>query len=84
MFESERRKFLTQTGLGLTGIAGLILRAGAQPTPAIVNTEENNRILIQMAPSPKVEITAKGKRVCCNETVNRVGIARRARLRRSN
>jgi protocatechuate 3,4-dioxygenase beta subunit len=61
MFESERRKFLTQTGLGLTGIAGLILRADAQPTPAIVNTEENNRILIQMAPPPKVEITAKGE-----------------------
>ena len=49
MFESERRKFLTQTGLWLTGIAGLILRADARSTPAIVNTEENNRILIQTA-----------------------------------
>jgi hypothetical protein len=61
MFESERRKFLTQTGLGLTGIAGMILRADAQPTPAIVDTEESNRILIQMASPPKVEITAKGE-----------------------
>ena len=49
MFESERRKFLTQTGLWLTGIAGLILRADARSTPAIVNSEENNRILIQTA-----------------------------------
>jgi hypothetical protein len=61
MFESERRKFLTQTGLGLTGIAGLILRADARPTQAIVNTEESDRILIQMAPPPKMEITARGE-----------------------
>jgi catechol 1,2-dioxygenase len=61
MLELERRKFLRHTGLGLTGIAGLVLSADAKPTPAIVNTEENNRILIQMAPPPKVEITSKGE-----------------------
>ena len=61
MFESDRRKFLLHTSLGLAGTAGLILRADAQPTPQIAVAEEANRILIQMAPPPKVDIGAKGE-----------------------
>ena len=61
MFESDRRKFLLHTGLGLAGTAGSILRSDAQPTPQIAVAEEANRILIQMAPPPKVEIGVKGE-----------------------
>lgn len=61
MFDAERRKFLAQSGLGLAGATGLILRADALPTPMIGSAEETNRVLIQMAPPPKVEITPNGE-----------------------
>jgi len=62
MFDANRRKFFERSGLGLAAAgAGLILRADARPTPTIANAEEPNRVLIQMAPPPKVEITAKGE-----------------------
>ncbi|HEY9430160.1 MAG TPA: hypothetical protein VI260_01595 [Blastocatellia bacterium] len=62
MLDATRREFFQRSGLGLAAAgAGLILRADARPTPTIVNAEESNRVLIQMAPPPKVEITAKGE-----------------------
>jgi protocatechuate 3,4-dioxygenase beta subunit len=62
MFDATRREFFQRSGLGLAAAgAGLVLRADARPTPTIVNAEESNRVLIQMAPPPKVEITAKGE-----------------------
>ena len=62
MFDSNRRKFFQQSSLGLAAAgAGLILRADAQPTLALPYAEENNRVLIQMVPPPKVEITPKGE-----------------------
>src|SRR5262249_60253624 len=62
MFAPTRRKFFQRTGPVLAAAgAGLILRADARPTPTIANAEETNRVLIQMAPPPKVEIRAKGE-----------------------
>lgn len=67
MVQSNRRKFLQQSGLGLTSAAaggvgtGFILRADARPTPAIGAEPESNRVLIQMAPPPKVEVTPRSE-----------------------
>ena len=62
MVEANRRKFFQQSSFGLAAVgATLILRDNASPTPTISNTEETNRVLIQMAPPPKVEISAKGE-----------------------
>ena len=62
MFDSKRRRFLQQSGLGLAAAgAGLVLRAEAEPTLALPYAEEKNHVLIQMAPPPKVKITAKGE-----------------------
>ncbi len=67
MVDSNRRKFLQQSALGL-GVAaaggvgaGFILRADAQPTPTISAEPEAHRVLIQMAPPPKVEIAGSGE-----------------------
>jgi protocatechuate 3,4-dioxygenase beta subunit len=63
MVDTKRRKFLQQSALGLTAAAaggigaGLILRADAQPTPTISTEPNSHRVLIQMTPPPKVEIT---------------------------
>jgi catechol 1,2-dioxygenase len=63
MVESNRRKFLQQSTLGLTAAAvggagaGLILRADAEPTRVIAAEPESNRVLIQMGPPPKVDVT---------------------------
>ena len=62
MVDSRRRKFLQQSALGLAAAtaggvgAGFILRADAKPTPMISSEPESHRVLIQMAPPPKVEI----------------------------
>lgn len=52
-----------QTGLGLAGLgsAGLVLRGGTRPTPATVNGDEANRILIQMGTITKDPTPAKGE-----------------------
>lgn len=62
MGHSTRRDFLHQTGLGLTGfgVGALVLGAGLQPTAAIVNGDEANRILIQMGAIPKEAIPPGG------------------------
>lgn len=67
MANSNRRKFLQQSTLGLAATAaggvgaGLILRADARPTPMIATEPESHRVLIQMAPPPKVEITGSSE-----------------------
>jgi catechol 1,2-dioxygenase len=63
MGNSTRRNFLLQTGLGVAGLgaAGLVLRAGTQPTVATVNGDEANRILIQMGAIPKDPVPAKSE-----------------------
>jgi protocatechuate 3,4-dioxygenase beta subunit len=62
MFDANRRKFFGQTSLGLAAAgAGLFLRPDAPPTPTVASAEEANRVLIQLAPPPKAEITAKGE-----------------------
>lgn len=59
MTNSTRRRFLQHSTLGLAATgATLILRGDARPTPAIVSEPENHRVLIQMAPPPKVEIAS--------------------------
>src|SRR5687767_5487753 len=60
MFDSTRRKFLLQTGIGLAtlGTSGLVLRSDAQPTQE-VSRDRLDRILIQMAPMLKEGVTAK-------------------------
>lgn len=59
MSNVKRRTFLQRTGFGLAaaGIGGLVLRADAQPTPA-VSGEEAGRVLIQMGASPKEAVVA--------------------------
>ena len=61
MGKATRRDFLQQTSLGLAGlgVGGLVLGTGTQPTVAIVNGDEANRILIQMGAIPK-EATPPG------------------------
>ena len=63
MGNSTRRNFLVQTGLGVAGLsaAGLVLRAGTQPTVATISGDEANRILIQMGTIPKDPTPAKGE-----------------------
>jgi catechol 1,2-dioxygenase len=62
MVDTNRRIFFQQSSFGLAAVrATLALRADAQPTPTIAQAEENNRVLIQMAAPPKVEITPKGE-----------------------
>jgi hypothetical protein len=59
MFDSTRRKFLQQTGIGLAtiGVSGLVLRSDALPTQD-VSRDQSERVLVQMgarkdiAPSP--------------------------------
>ena len=60
----QRREFLQRSGLGLAaaGVAGLVLRADALPTPAAADAdEEAGRILIQMGPPPKESAKAAGE-----------------------
>lgn len=55
MAERTRRGFLQDSGLGLAmaGAAGLILRADARPTPAVVDAQNaDDRVLIQMGRAP--------------------------------
>lgn len=54
MFDSTRRTFLRQTGLGLAtiGASGLVLRGDAQPTQEVAR-DQTDRILIQMGPISK-------------------------------
>jgi catechol 1,2-dioxygenase len=61
MFDSTRRTFLQQSGIGLAsfGISGLVLCSDAQPTQE-VSREQADRVLIQMGPLPK-EVTAKAE-----------------------
>jgi protocatechuate 3,4-dioxygenase beta subunit len=67
MIDSKRRKFLQQSAIGLTAAAtgglgaGLLLRADAKPTPMISTEPEAHRVLIQMTPPPKMEITASAE-----------------------
>jgi catechol 1,2-dioxygenase len=60
---SKRREFLQRSGVGLAaaGVAGLVLRADAPPTPAAAADEEAGRILIQMGPPPKELVKASGE-----------------------
>lgn len=55
MSEQNRRTFLTSSalaGLGLASSPGtLILRADAQATPTVADTDEAHRVLIQMGPA---------------------------------
>ena len=59
----KRREFLQRSGAGLAaaGVAGLVLRADATPTPASAADEEAGRILIQMGPPPKELARASGE-----------------------
>jgi catechol 1,2-dioxygenase len=62
MVDANRRIFFQQSSFGLAAAgATLFLRDNATPTLTIANAEETNRVLIQMAPPPKVEITPKGE-----------------------
>jgi protocatechuate 3,4-dioxygenase beta subunit len=60
MFDSTRRAFLQQAGIGLAvcSASGLILRSDAQPTQEVTR-DQSNRILIQMGPAQKEAVTAK-------------------------
>ena len=60
MFESTRRSFLRQTGIGLAtiGVSGLTLRSDALPTQ-VVSEEQSKNILIKMGPTPKDMVMAK-------------------------
>jgi len=51
MFDSTRRRFLHQTGIGLAtiGVSGLVLRSDALPTQE-VSRDQSDRIQIQMGP----------------------------------
>jgi len=56
MFDSTRRTFLKQTGVGLAtiGASGLLLRGDAQPTQQ-VSRDQSDRVLIQMGATSKDE-----------------------------
>jgi protocatechuate 3,4-dioxygenase beta subunit len=60
---SKRREFLQQSGLGLAavGVAGLVLRADALPTPAAGADDEAGRVLIQLGPPSKELAKASGE-----------------------
>jgi protocatechuate 3,4-dioxygenase beta subunit len=60
MFDSKRRAFLQQAGIGLAacGVSGLILRSDAQPTQE-VSRDQSDRILIQMGPVQKEAVAPK-------------------------
>ncbi len=60
----QRREFLQRSGMGLAaaGVAGLVLRADALPTPAAADAdEEAGRILIQMGPPAQESAKAAGE-----------------------
>jgi len=54
MFDSTRRRFLQQTGIGLAtvGVSGVILHSDARPTQT-VSQDQSERIMIQMGPTPR-------------------------------
>lgn len=60
MFDSGRRKFLQNSGMGLAavGVSGLVLRSDAQPTQE-VSRDQSQRVLIQMS-SPRREAGGTG------------------------
>jgi len=57
MFDSTRRSFLQQTGIGLAtiGVSGLVLRSDARPTQE-VSRDQADRVLIQMGNGKKEPI----------------------------
>src|SRR3712207_6353339 len=63
IMNSERREFLQRSGWGLAaaGVAGLVLRADALPTPSAGADEEAGRVLIQLGPAPKELASARGE-----------------------
>ena len=65
MFDSNRRKFLGQSAIGLAsiGISGLVLRSDAQPTQE-VKRDQSDRVLIQMGPL--------GKDIAANDALKKV------------
>ena len=60
MFDSTRRSFLQQTGIGLAtiGVSGLVLRSDARPTQE-VSRDQADRVLIQMGTGKKEPIPSK-------------------------
>lgn len=60
MFDSTRRHFLRQTGIGLAtfGVSELILRADALPTQAVSEAQSKN-VLIPMGPTSKETMVTK-------------------------
>lgn len=62
MGKATRRRFLTQSGIGLAGLgaAGIVLRSTVLPTPTIAGGDEANRVLIQLGEIPKDATVAKG------------------------
>ena len=61
MARATRRRFLQHAGLGLAavGTSDLVLRADAQPTPAITNAETTTRVVIQMNAMPKAPLASR-------------------------
>ena len=59
MFDSTRRRFLKQSGIGLAtiGVSGLVLHGDAKPTQQ-VSRDQSDRVLIQMGSGKKDEIQA--------------------------
>lgn len=55
MSEATRRRFLTQSAIGLAsfGAAGFVLHSNMQPTPTLASGDEANRVLIQLGAIPK-------------------------------
>jgi protocatechuate 3,4-dioxygenase beta subunit len=62
MFDSTRRTFLKQTGVGLAtiGASGLLLRSDAQPTQQ-VSRDQSDRVLIQLGSTNKDETPASSE-----------------------
>ena len=62
MFDSTRRTFLKQTGVGLAtiGASGLLLRSDAQPTQQ-VSRDQSDRVLIQLGSTKKDETAASSE-----------------------
>ncbi len=62
MFDSTRRTFLKQTGVGLAtiGASGLLLRSDAQPTQQ-VSRDQSDRVLIQLGSTKKDETPASSE-----------------------
>ena len=63
MFDSTRRTFLQNSGIGLAtiGASGLLLRSDAQPTQQVSRDQPSDRVLIQMASNRKDETPANGE-----------------------